>query len=192
MVMRLFPIYVGSRLRTQLLRMIGFDFGAGTVIWGKLQLVGPAPLTEQLNVGEECWINTECYFELGEKITIGDRVSIGQQVMILTNSHHIGDEIRRAGSLQSKPVSVGNGAWLSTRCTILPGVTIGEGSIVAAGAIVTKSVPPHVMVAGVPAKILRELPTNLSQDAKSDLATTAFESPSNAEVPVAVVEPVAQ
>lgn len=190
--MGMLPTYVGSRLRTRLFQMIGFDIGAGTVIWGKLQLVGPAPITEQLSVGKECWINTECYFELGERIDIGDRVSIGQQVMILTNSHRVGGEVRRAGSLHSKPVSVGDGAWLSTRCTILPGVTIGEGSIVAAGAVVTRSVPPHVMVAGIPAKILQELPTNTTHEAKADLASLAAVPMPIVESHVAVAEATAQ
>lgn len=77
--------------------------------------------------------------------------------MILTNGHHISNSGRRAGELQAKPVKIGKDAWLSTRCTILPGVEIGEGAIVAAGAVVTKSVPPNVMVGGVPARIIREL-----------------------------------
>lgn len=152
--------------------MIGFDFGSGTVIWGKLQLVGAAPLTKLISVGEGCWINTGCYFELVEKVSIGNRVSIGQEVMILTNTHKVGDSSRRAGALNAKPVTVGDGAWLSTRCTILPGVEIGEGAIVAAGAMVTKSVPPNVMVAGIPARILQELPANLDTDSKARTTAT--------------------
>lgn len=167
-IMGVFPSYVGNRIRTRLFRLIGFDFGEETVIWGKLQLVGTAPLTSRLKVGKGCWINGDCHFDLSHDITIGDRVSIGQQVMILTDTHEIGGKSRRAGKLNAKPVTVGDGAWLSTRCTILPGVTIGEGAIVAAGAMVTKSVPPNVMVAGIPARIMQELPADRDDDFQDD------------------------
>lgn len=156
-IIRLIPQYFGCRLRTDILRAIGFKFDTGTVLWGNIQIVGISPLAKRLYVGKDCWINGDCYFELAESIHIGDRVSIGQQVMILTNSHQIGRNGRRAGDLQAKAVKIGNDAWLSTRCTVLPGVEIGEGAIVAAGAVVTKSVPPNVMVGGVPARIIREL-----------------------------------
>jgi len=56
-------------------------------------------------------------------------------------------------------VSVEDGAWIAARVTVLPGVTIGRGSVVAAGAVVTRDVPPNCLVAGVPARVLRELPT---------------------------------
>jgi maltose O-acetyltransferase len=56
-----------------------------------------------------------------------------------------------------RPVTIGNGAWLGARCTILPGVNVGEGAIVAAGAVVTHDVPANTMVAGVPARAIRDL-----------------------------------
>lgn len=180
-IMCFFPTYAGNRLRTRLFRFVGFDFGPETVIWGQLRIVGDPPLTSHIRVGKGCWINTNCYFELSDKITIGDRVSIGQQVMILTNTHQIGDPSRRAGELSSKPVTIGEGAWLSTRCTILPGVSIGEGAIVAAGAMVTKDVPPNVLVAGVPARILQELPAGSKDQSLAEshlLAATNGQSPS--------------
>jgi len=55
---------------------------------------------------------------------------------------------------------VGDGAWIATRAVVLPGVTIGEGAVVAAGAVVTRSVAPHTMVGGVPARVLRDLPNS--------------------------------
>jgi maltose O-acetyltransferase len=77
--------------------------------------------------------------------------------MILTNSHRIAASGRRAGALDARPVTIEAGAWLSTRCTILPGVTVGRGAVVAAGAVVTTAVPANVLVGGVPAQIIREL-----------------------------------
>jgi maltose O-acetyltransferase len=157
MAMSWLPPYTGSRLRPAILRSAGFRIGAGTVFWGRPTIVGGPGLYKRLIIGSDCWFNLNCYFDLGCDITIGDRVSVGQEVMILTNSHRIGDLSRRAGPLQASPVRVEDGAWLSTRCTILPGVTVGAGAIVAAGAVVTRSVAPHVMVGGVPARIIREL-----------------------------------
>jgi maltose O-acetyltransferase len=152
-----FPPYCGSRLRPAILRAAGFRIGAGTVFWGRPTIVGGQDLQKRLVIGADCWFNLNCYFDLGGDITIGDRVAVGQEVMILTNSHRVGDLNRRAGPLNASPVRVEDGAWLSTRCTILPGVTIGSGAVVAAGAVVNRSVPPNVMVGGVPARIIREL-----------------------------------
>ncbi|MEM7127646.1 MAG: acyltransferase [Chloroflexota bacterium] len=156
-LMNLLPTYAGGRIRTYLFRLAGFHVGMGTVIWGTLNLAGLGPVSNRLRVGKDCWINTDCFFELADDVIIGDRVSIGQQVMILTNSHSIGNEERRAGTLRAQHVKVEDGAWLSTRCTVLPGVTVGKGAVVAAGAVVTRSVPPHVLIGGVPARVIREL-----------------------------------
>lgn len=157
LAMRLLPSHVGNRLRVALLRLIGFRIGRGTVMWGAPTITGSGKLYTRLTVGEGCWINMGCFLNLGAPISIGNSVAIGQQVMILTDTHAIGDPMRRAGALQAAPVQIEDGAWLGARCTILPGVTIGKGAVVAAGAVVTKSVPPHVLVGGTPARILREL-----------------------------------
>ncbi|MEZ4867895.1 MAG: acyltransferase [Caldilineaceae bacterium] len=164
--MALLPPYVGGRLRTYLLRMSGFQIGHGTVFWGAPTIVGFGNLYEQLHIGEGCWFNMGCFLNPSAAITIGDRVALGQQVMILTDGHAIGDRSRRAGALEAKSVAIGDGAWLSTRCTILPGVTIGAGAVVAAGAVVTKSVAPHTLVGGVPARVIRELPTGADLSAR--------------------------
>ena len=99
-----------------------------------------------------------CFLNLGADITIGNFVGFGQQVMILTETHDIGTPEYRSGQLRPKPVTIGSGCWIGARATILPGVTIGDGAIVAAGAVVTKNVPPHTIVGGIPAKVLGERP----------------------------------
>jgi acetyltransferase-like isoleucine patch superfamily enzyme len=137
--------------------MAGFRIGPRTVFWGAPTITGGPGLHRRLCVGTECWFNVGCFLDLSADIVVGDRVSIGQEVMILTNSHRIGDMGRRAGPLEASPVCVEDGAWLSTRCTILPGVTVGAGAVVAAGAMVTRDVPPHTLVGGVPARVIREL-----------------------------------
>jgi maltose O-acetyltransferase len=159
-LINLLPPHVGNQLRVYLLRLAGFRIGRGTVMWGAPKLVGDKALYDKLTIGEACWINVGCLLELGGKITIGDCVALGQQVMIITTTHDIGTAVRRAGPRQTKAVSIGNGAWICSRATILPGVTIGAGAVVAAGAVVTKSVAPNLLVGGVPARVLRELPAD--------------------------------
>jgi acetyltransferase-like isoleucine patch superfamily enzyme len=78
-------------------------------------------------------------------------------VLLLTGGHVIGPPGRRAAELTCEPIVVGTGAWLGARVTVLPGVTIGDGAVVAAGAVVTRDVAPHTVVAGVPARHLNDL-----------------------------------
>jgi acetyltransferase-like isoleucine patch superfamily enzyme len=78
--------------------------------------------------------------------------------MLITGAHQIGDEYQRARDLNPEPINIEEGVWLGARCIILPGVTVGRGAVVAAGAIVTKDVPPNKLVAGVPAKVIKSLP----------------------------------
>jgi len=160
LLINLLPPHVGNQTRVYLLRLAGFHIGSGTVMWGAPKLVGNRNLYSKLTIGEACWINVGCLLELGESITIGDCVALGQQVMIITTTHDIGTEIRRAGTCRMAKVVIGNGAWICSRATILPGVEIGPGAIVAAGAVVTKSVAANTLVGGVPARLLRTLPTD--------------------------------
>jgi maltose O-acetyltransferase len=149
------PLHVGSRLRPAVLRWAGFRIGRGVVMWSTPTFTGGRGMYANLQIGRSCWLNAGCFFDLGAPITLGDRVSLGQQVMILTNSHQMGAAERRAGPLVARPVVVGDGAWIGSRATILPGVTIGPGAIVAAGAVVTADVAANTLVGGVPARLIR-------------------------------------
>ena len=94
-------------------------------------------------------------------LRFGANVNLGGEVAIFTLQHDVRSESFAA---IGGPVTVGDRAWISFRATILPGITIGEGAVVAAGAVVTKDVPPYTMVAGVPAKVIAERPRNLTYD----------------------------
>jgi maltose O-acetyltransferase len=83
---------------------------------------------------------------------------IGHGVTFITAIHHIGPASRRAGAIEGSSITVEDGAWIGANATVLPGITVAAGSIVAAGAVVTKCVPANTIVAGVPAKIVRQLP----------------------------------
>ena len=151
------PIHVGSRLRVAVLRLAGFQIGVGTLMWGTPTFTGDAKLYSKLTIGQRCWLNVGCFLDLGAPITIGDQVALGHEVIILTSSHEIGPLAQRAAALYTKPVTIGDGAWLGARCTILPGVCIGAGAIVAAGAVVNRDIAPNTMVAGVPARVVKTL-----------------------------------
>jgi maltose O-acetyltransferase len=77
---------------------------------------------------------------------------------------------RRAGDLKAEPVTIGDGAWIGARATILPGVTIGGGAVVAAGSVVTRDLPANVLAGGVPARVIRELTVEAPLSAE-DLAS---------------------
>lgn len=106
-------------------------------------------------IGKNVFINHGCSFlDLGG-ITIEDNVLIGPQVKLVTENHPL-DPATRKG-LITKPILVKQNAWIGAGATILPGVTIGENSIVAAGAVVSKDVPDNTVVGGIPAKFLKNI-----------------------------------
>lgn len=92
---------------------------------------------------------------------IGDYVMIGPNTLIATVNHPMSPKQHRQKMAQGTPVTIGNDVWIGGNCTILPGVTIGNNVVVAAGAVVTKDVPDNCLVAGVPAKVIRKLDNNL-------------------------------
>ena len=108
-----------------------------------------------ISLGKNVFINHACSFlDLGG-ITIEDNVMIGPRVNISSENHPV--EIDTRKTLVPRNVTIKKNAWIGAGATLLPGVTVGENSVVAAGALVNKSVPPNVVVAGVPAKIIKEI-----------------------------------
>jgi len=110
-------------------------------------------------IGSNTWIGrgTEIVSTPSASVRIGDRCDVSQGVLFIVGSHTVGTRERRAGSGESRPITVGPGTWIGARATVLGGVSIGSGVIVAAGALVREDVPDNVVVAGVPAKLVREL-----------------------------------
>ena len=110
---------------------------------------------KNIALGKNVFINAGCCFQDQGGITIGDNVLIGHNVVLATLNHNLDPE-KRAGMYPS-PISIGNNVWIGSNSTILPGVAIGENSVVAAGAVVTKDVPENTVVGGVPAKIIKTI-----------------------------------
>ncbi len=105
------------------------------------------------NIGKNVFINHDCSFlDLGG-ITIEDDVLIGPKVSLITENHPIEPQKRK--SLLCKPIVIKRNAWIGAAATLLPGVTIGENAVVAAGSVVSKDVPNNTIVAGVPAKPIK-------------------------------------
>jgi maltose O-acetyltransferase len=156
-VLALLPPYTATGLRLRLLRAAGVAVGDGTGIGGQIWVGGGPRPAERLTIGGGCFLNDGCRFDVSAPITIEDDVFLAHDVAILTASHELGSSARRAGHTTASPVTIERGCWIGARVTILGGVTIGRGSVVAAGAVVIGSVPADTLVGGVPATVLRAL-----------------------------------
>ena len=113
---------------------------------------------QQLEVGDDCYFGRELFLDLQDKIVIEDQVTISHRVMILTHTDAGSSPLRDEFVPTTQgPVIIRRGAYIGANVTILQGVEIGESSIVGAGAVVTRSVPPASVVAGVPARTVKTL-----------------------------------
>ncbi len=110
-----------------------------------------------ISVGKEFYANHGLTILDTAPVTIGDDVLIGPGVTIACATHPLNAEERRSGVEIAKPVTIGNTVWIGIGASVLPGVTIGDNAVIAAGAVVTKDVPADTMVAGVPAKVVKVL-----------------------------------
>jgi len=121
--------------------------GSRTSIQMKLQLLTRGGVT----IGENSTVNRGCTLDGRGKLFIGSNVNISPEVMIMTAEHDVNDP--KFSGIEA-PVYINDYVWISTRAMILPGVIIGRGAVVAAGAVVTKNVPDFAIAGGVPAKII--------------------------------------
>jgi acetyltransferase-like isoleucine patch superfamily enzyme len=140
-------------------RVMKFKFEQSCAI----HMHGVFDCAENLVIGENSVINAKCRLDNRGGIFIGQNVSISQEVLILTADHDVSAS-DFAG--RSFPVTIEDYVWIGTRAVILPGVTIGKGALIAAGAVVTKDVIPYAIVAGVPAKVIKMRRTDLNYETK--------------------------
>ena len=110
---------------------------------------------KNIHIGKDVFINSGCHFQDQGGIKIGDGVFIGHNVVLATINHDLLPRNNRKNHYES--IEIGNPVWIGSSATILQGVTIGEWAVVAAGAVVTKDVPPFTVVGGVPAKIIKTI-----------------------------------
>lgn len=125
------------------------------IVWGgaKFSVCGTRQRKAVLTIGDLSTIGDRTEIHAGERVTIGKGVLISWDCVIMDRDYHgVAGKPERV-----KPVAIHDGAWIGCRSTILPGVTIGRGSVVGAGSVVTKDVPPKTVVAGNPARVIRQL-----------------------------------
>ncbi|WP_458452969.1 DapH/DapD/GlmU-related protein [Methanobrevibacter sp.] len=110
---------------------------------------------KNIHVGKNVFINSGCKMQDHGGVFIGDDVLIGHNACLLTLNHDADPDAR--ADMHPKPIIIENKAWLGSNVTVLPGVRIGEGAIVAAGAVVTRDVEAGTVVGGVPAKLIKKI-----------------------------------
>lgn len=111
----------------------------------------------QIRVGARTFINYGAVLLDVATITIGEDVQIGPNVQLLTPTHPLDPDARRAKLEAARPITIGDNVWLGGGVIVLPGVTIGENTVVGAGAVVTRDLPANVVAVGNPARVIRRL-----------------------------------
>lgn len=110
-----------------------------------------------IHVGENFYANTGCTILDGAKVTFGDNVLLAPNVSIYTAGHPVNVARRMAGWEYAYPVTIGHNVWIGGNVVILPGVSIGDNTIIGGGSVVTKDIPANVIAVGNPCKVLRAL-----------------------------------
>jgi maltose O-acetyltransferase len=137
------------RLRSRLLSMVGHEVHPGATVAPNVFLGA----RKGLHLAEGSYINYGCFLDLCAPVTMARNSALSYECMIMTCTHEKGlpGSDKTFGDVKPQPVSIGEGTWIGARSVILPGVTIGEFCIVAAGSVVTKDCAPNGIYAGVPA-----------------------------------------
>ncbi len=141
-------------LRRWYLRLFVKSLGRKTYIGRNVEVKEPMNIC----IGSHCVINRDCVLNGRGGLVIGDNVDVAQGVYILTEQHDYNDDMH---SLVKMSVHIDDYVWIATRATVLPGVSLGKGAVVACGAVVTKDVPSMTVVGGIPARHMSERKSGL-------------------------------
>jgi len=110
-----------------------------------------------IHVGRDFYVNYDVVMLDGGRITIGDGVLFGPRVGLYTSNHLFDPIERQTGGCIAKPITIGNRCWLAANVAVMPGVTIGDGTIIGANSVVTHSIPANVIAAGNPCQVIRPI-----------------------------------
>lgn len=144
----------GSKLRVFFLRKFAGSVGNNVFIGPRVTIVHP----ELLHVGSNISIHQDCYIDCSGTVTIGDDVSIAHNTSIVSFNHtYTGHDKIRNNKIEKAPIIIEGDVWLGCKTTLLPGITLHPRTIVAAGAVVNKSMPGNAIVGGVPAKVIKDI-----------------------------------
>ncbi len=155
----LMPEYTGTTVRASIYRRLGMQIGKRAAFFSPVTITssGAEPYP-RLSIGDDSMIGVGVLFNLEGTITIGRNVFIAHFVRIYTARHRLGPSERRfTPEFTPEPVVIEDGVFVGTGSLILPGVTIGRGSVVSANSVVNRDVPPNSFVSGVPARVIKEL-----------------------------------
>ncbi len=156
-IINLLPdIEICSYLRVCIARLLGLTAGSNTSIRKTVYLGN----LKNIKMGAKVKINRDVFFDAFDKITIGSNVGIAFQVSFVTSTHEIGETKARVGNIVGKPITIEDGCWIGARAIIGPGVTIGKSSVIAAGAVVLRSMPSNSVIAGNPARVINRITNN--------------------------------
>ncbi len=124
-----------------------------------LEIISPfmCDYGKNIHFGKNVFVNTNNYFMDCADITIGDHVFIGPFCGFYTATHPMDYATRNQGLEKALPIHIGKNCWFGANVSVMPGVTIGEGCVIAAGSVVTKDMPSNSMIAGVPAKVMKKI-----------------------------------
>jgi maltose O-acetyltransferase len=138
-------------LKRVLIRLMGVELGNDVKINGHTWFYGRG----KIRIGNNTWIGPGCQFHStwGTTISIGANCDVAPSVMFVTGTHLLGTSNRRAGEGCAHDIEIKDGCWLGARVTVLGNVIVGEGCLIAAGALVNTSIPSNSLAAGVPAQI---------------------------------------
>jgi acetyltransferase-like isoleucine patch superfamily enzyme len=159
------------QLRAPYLRLLGARIEEGAIIHDVQFFNMYRTGFRGLEIGRSSFIGDECLFDLADRIVMADNVTLAERVTILTHTNvgYHDHPLQAYFPAMSAPVRLESGCFVGVNATLLPGITIGEGGFVTAGAVVTKDVPAWHVVGGVPARVLKKLPPALSREiAESD------------------------
>ena len=140
-----------EQVRQLLARLIGKPVDETVVLFPPFS----ADFGRNISLGKRVFINSGCRFQDQGGISIGDDCLIGHNAVLATLNHDLSPS--RRADMHPAPITLGRNVWLGSNVTVLPGVTIGDDAVVAAGAVVTKDVPARSVVVGSPARVIRSV-----------------------------------
>lgn len=143
--------HTDEELRALMSRMVGYRVDDGFRLFPPVY----TDFGKNIKIGKDVFVNSGCCFQDQGGVTLGDSCLVGHNVVFATFDHDKCPSKR--GDMTAAPIVVGKDVWIGAHATILKGVTIGDGAIVAAGAVVTRDVPPNTIAAGVPARVVKTI-----------------------------------
>lgn len=143
--------HTDEELRALMSRLVGYRVDDGFRLFPPVY----TDFGKNIKIGKDVFVNSVCCFQDQGGVTLGDGCLVGHNVVFATLDHD--KRPGRRGDMTAAPIVVGKDVWIGAHATILKGVTIGDGAIVAAGAVVTRDVPPNTIAAGVPARVVKTI-----------------------------------